>query len=32
MVDTFAKLRREQKGVEWVKDGVNSPVSSSERR
>jgi hypothetical protein len=32
MVDTFAKLRRERKGVEWAKDGVNSPMSSSERR
>jgi hypothetical protein len=32
LVDTFAKLGRERKGVEWAKDGVNSPMSSSERR
>jgi transposase len=29
-MDTVAKLRRERKGVEWVRDGVNSPMSSSE--
>jgi hypothetical protein len=31
-VDTFAKLRRERKGVELVRDGVNSPMSSSEKQ
>ena len=25
-------LRRERKGVEWAKDGGNSPMSSSKRR
>src|SRR5215831_1575145 len=29
MVDTFAKLRPERRGVEWVRDGVNSPMSSA---
>jgi NAD(P)-dependent dehydrogenase (short-subunit alcohol dehydrogenase family) len=32
LVDTFGKLLSEREGVEWVRDGVNSPMSSSERR
>jgi len=32
LVDTFAKLRRERKGVEWAREGVNSPMSSSEKQ
>jgi hypothetical protein len=31
-VDTFAKLRRDRKGVEWATDGDNSRMSSNERR
>jgi iron complex transport system substrate-binding protein len=31
-VDTFAKLRRERKGVEWARDGVILPMSSSRKQ
>ena len=32
LVDTFAKLRRERRGVEWAKDVVILRMSSSEKR
>ena len=32
LVDTFAKLRRERKGVEWARDGVILRMSSSRKR
>ena len=32
LVDTFAKLRGERKGVEWARDGVILRMSSSRKR
>ncbi len=31
-VNTFARLPREREGVEWARDGLNSPTSSSKEQ